>query len=109
MDAEQIARLFHETYEELAPQFGYETREASRKPWKDVPEKNKKLMIAVAEKVFEIKKKQAAEDCVEDCAVVDDNKYLREAVSLLNSMILSGEEHTEESRKIVKQVMEGGE
>jgi len=45
--AQIMAQLFHETYERLAPQFGYETREASRKPWADVPEKNKRLMIAV--------------------------------------------------------------
>ena len=52
MNAEQLAQLFHETYEELAPDFGYKTREASRRPWKDVPEKNKKLMIAVAERIL---------------------------------------------------------
>jgi hypothetical protein len=45
--AEQLARLFHETYERLAPLFGYETREASAVPWEEVPESNKKLMIAV--------------------------------------------------------------
>lgn len=49
----ELARLFHETYETLAPSFGYETREASRKPWEDVPEKNKKLMVAVCEKILE--------------------------------------------------------
>ena len=52
MTAEELARLFHETYEELAPDFDYETRKASRKPWKDVPDRNKKLMIAVAEKIL---------------------------------------------------------
>ncbi len=52
MKAEQLAKLFHETYEFLAPGFGYKTREASAKPWEDVPENNKKLMIAVAEKVL---------------------------------------------------------
>ncbi len=48
MTAEQLAQLFHETYERLAPQFGYETRKESAKPWADVPEQNKQLMIAVA-------------------------------------------------------------
>jgi len=52
MNAIQLAKMFHESYEELAPQFGYETREASRKPWEDVPEKNQKLMIAVAGKIL---------------------------------------------------------
>lgn len=44
--AEEIAKLFHETYERLAPQFGYKTRDASAVPWADVPENNRALMIA---------------------------------------------------------------
>jgi hypothetical protein len=46
-DAEALARRFHETYERLAPEYGYRTREASAVPWDDVPEANKGLMIAV--------------------------------------------------------------
>jgi hypothetical protein len=45
--AEDLARLFHEAYERLAPSFGYETREASRTTWELVPDRNKRLMIAV--------------------------------------------------------------
>jgi hypothetical protein len=48
---EQIAQAFHETYERLAPDFGYKTREASAVPWEDVPDANKRLMIAVASEV----------------------------------------------------------
>src|SRR5579885_673389 len=48
MTPEDIARLFHETYERLAPQFGYETRKESAVAWSDVPAANRKLMIAVA-------------------------------------------------------------
>ena len=48
---EQIAERFHEAYERLAPSFGYETREASAKPWADVPEQNRALMTAVAAEV----------------------------------------------------------
>ena len=50
--ADELAQFFHETYERLAPDHGYETREASAKPWADVPEQNKGLMIAVAEAVL---------------------------------------------------------
>lgn len=46
--SEQLAKLFHETYERLAPSFGYETRQDSAVPWEDVPDRNKRLMIAVA-------------------------------------------------------------
>ena len=46
--AEHLAQLFHETYERLAPSHGYETRKASAKPWSEVPEPNRGLMVAVA-------------------------------------------------------------
>ncbi len=48
-DAELLAKKFHETYERLAPDFGYKTRESSAVKWGDVPEKNKKLMVAVTD------------------------------------------------------------
>jgi len=46
MTKEEAARLFHETYERLAPEYDYKTREASAVPWGDVPEHNRELMIA---------------------------------------------------------------
>lgn len=48
---EFVAREFHDAYECLAPAFGYETREASRKPWAEVPENNRMLMAAVVEEL----------------------------------------------------------
>lgn len=51
-EPEEVARFFHETYERLAPDFGYSTRKDSAVQWKDVPEKNKQLMIAVASEVI---------------------------------------------------------
>lgn len=52
--AAAIARMFHETYERLAPSFGYETRRQSAVPWEQVPEQNKALMIAVAAEVASV-------------------------------------------------------
>jgi hypothetical protein len=51
--AETIAKAFHEAYERLAPEFSYKTREASAVPWDQVPESNKRLMIAVASTLLE--------------------------------------------------------
>lgn len=51
--AEALAQRFHETYERLAPSFGYETREASAKPWADVPQQNRLLMIAVCAEILD--------------------------------------------------------
>jgi hypothetical protein len=57
MTPEQLAQLFHETYERLAPDFNYQTRKASAVPWSDVPESNKKLMIAVAGEILKVMEK----------------------------------------------------
>lgn len=53
MTPEQLAQFFHETYERLAPKYKYETRKESAVPWSEVPDNNKKLMIAVAGEVLE--------------------------------------------------------
>jgi hypothetical protein len=50
--AEGLARLFHETYEYLAPYYDYETRKQSAVPWDDVPANNKALMAATARAVL---------------------------------------------------------
>lgn len=50
--AEDLARFFHETYESLAPTYGWETQAASRTEWGDVPEANRNLMVATAEEVL---------------------------------------------------------
>ena len=50
--AEKVARAFHEAYEQLAPLYGYETRNASAVPWEQVPDNNRELMIAVADQLL---------------------------------------------------------
>jgi di/tripeptidase len=52
MTAEQLAQIFHDHYERLAPEFGYTTRLSSAQPWSEVPEPNKSLMIATARAVM---------------------------------------------------------
>lgn len=49
--AYSLALLFHETYETLAPSFGYETRKETRAF--DAESPNGKLMIAVCERLWE--------------------------------------------------------
>ena len=51
--AEYLAQLFHEYYEEMAPDFDYRTRKASAVPWLDVPENNRNLMIAVCQRLLD--------------------------------------------------------
>jgi hypothetical protein len=53
LTVDALARLFHETYERLAPSFGWETQERSRRDWDDVPAENKALMVAVASEVID--------------------------------------------------------
>jgi hypothetical protein len=52
-NAEKIARAFHEAYERLALKHDYETRMSSRRPWPDVPENNRMLMIDVAKELLD--------------------------------------------------------
>jgi hypothetical protein len=51
--AERIAATFHATYEALAPDHGYRTRESSAVDWRDVPASNKALMIATVQDLLD--------------------------------------------------------
>lgn len=53
MTPEELARLFHETYERLAPQHGYETRPESAVAWEAVPQRNRDLMVATCAVVLD--------------------------------------------------------
>ena len=48
--AEKLARLYHETYENLAPHFDYKTKNETRKF--DPKSNNGKLMIAVCQHIL---------------------------------------------------------
>lgn len=50
--AEALAKRFHDAYEALAPSHNWQTQERSRKPWDEVPEENRKLMVATVKRVF---------------------------------------------------------
>jgi hypothetical protein len=50
--AEWLAKLFHDTYESLAPEYGYRTREASAVTWEEVPAANRALMIATCARIL---------------------------------------------------------
>jgi len=50
-ESKNLARLFHEYYEALAPEFGYETKEETQIFDENSP--NGKLMIAVCKKMIE--------------------------------------------------------
>ena len=49
---EDMAKKFHETYERLAPEFGYATKKDSAVHWDYVPKENKNLMIAVCKELY---------------------------------------------------------
>lgn len=60
-NADSLAKFFHDTYEGIAPDYGYKTREESAVPWSDVPDKNKALMIDVADRILTAHNKAVAE------------------------------------------------
>ena len=87
--SEQIARQFHDTYERLAPQFGYETR-ADTKVF-DPQSQNGRLMIAVCEEVIgelergrDEARKDADEWARSFCAVQVQRDEAREQLRLAN-------------------------
>jgi len=47
----KITQEFHETYERLAPEFGYKTRGETAVPWSEVPMPNRALMYSTVEEV----------------------------------------------------------
>lgn len=51
--AEAMARRWHDTYERLAPAYGYTTRRESARPWHHVPAANRRLMIATAQAILD--------------------------------------------------------
>jgi hypothetical protein len=71
MTPEKLAEMFHESYERLAPSFGYKTRDESSKPWAEVPSSNKHLMVAVAAEI--LKKIRRSQD--ENLEVIRDWKH----------------------------------
>jgi hypothetical protein len=62
----ELARLFHDTYERLAPEFGYSTRPESRVAWDDVPENNRLLMIATAAEILHVIDASAASGSMDE-------------------------------------------
>ncbi len=70
--AEEIAREFHEAYEGLAFVHNYETREASRVPWPDVPKRNRRLMIATVDRLLTLEVIQPGRELAQQLAKVPD-------------------------------------
>lgn len=52
-DGEKLAKQFHESYERLAPDHGYITRQESAKLWEEVPYNNRSLMTAVCQELLD--------------------------------------------------------
>jgi Mg2+ and Co2+ transporter CorA len=71
---EQHARLFHDTYERLAPSFGYETRNDTKQFDPTTP--NGKLMIAVCKEVA-LTIQKAERDAVREIVKKVELKVLR--------------------------------
>lgn len=75
---EDVARMFHEHYERLAPGYGYETRPESRCEWGKVQPELRALMTHVVSEVrVEIEAAVAAER--ERCALIAES-YAERAI-----------------------------
>jgi hypothetical protein len=48
----ELAKLLHELYEQHSKTFGWETQKSCQVDFRDLPEKNKTVMMAVAESIL---------------------------------------------------------
>lgn len=78
-EAEATARLFHETYERLAPSFCYETRKESAVPWEDVPANNRALMVAVVSEVESVRRAKVSGLLIEAHDLIASTGYVGSA------------------------------
>ena len=93
-NASDLAKRFHETYERLAPSMGYETREESAVPWEEVPENNKRLMIAVCAELLPSIPSKKRVSISEECA--EAMFYSRAAINYLDQRINDEDPHYQE-------------
>lgn len=52
IDAEKLAIFMHNTYEKSAKELGWDTQEKCKVEFEDLPEKNRQVMLFVAEEVI---------------------------------------------------------
>lgn len=78
---EKYCELMHDAYERAALGAGWETQQASRKPWADVPEANKATMRAAVRALVPV----VAQDALERSALVWDHQLAPMAAWLRQS------------------------
>lgn len=94
---EELAEKFHEFYEATAPEFGYKTREESAKPWAEVPEQNKGLMIAACAKIMlYLMGKVTGEDLMPDSRVLSPDEVAQEIFKNGTKVIYAIEKNVED-------------
>lgn len=64
IDPVEVAKRFHDVYERLAPQFGYETRPDTKQFDPNTP--NGKLMVAVCGEIGQQLFDEGYDDCVKN-------------------------------------------
>lgn len=52
LKSEDIARVFHEAYERLAPDYAWDTNDSTRVPFDELPSENRELMIHTVSEVM---------------------------------------------------------
>lgn len=52
MQAERLARAFHDAYREHSPEFGYQIRDGADVSYEELPPQNRELMLATSRDVL---------------------------------------------------------
>jgi len=100
-EREKVARAFHDAYERLAPQFGYETREDTREF--DPQSPNGQLMMAVCGEVTAPASVQDAARVLLDADDLDQHLRTENGTMIHNISVLC------ECLRALSQSAEGGE
>jgi len=56
MNEYELAKFIHDTYEKLSKEFGWNTQKSCKVEFKDLPSKNKVVMLGVAIEVLKVLK-----------------------------------------------------
>ena len=60
LNVEECCEIMHDAYEKAAKSAGWETQQASRKPWINVPEANKVTMRAAVSALLDALKEDSS-------------------------------------------------
>lgn len=98
--SERLAKRFHHHYETLAPNFDYQTRKEPAVEWENIPENDRRLMLAVCREVL----KEVDSGILEATQTVTAHEAIK---TMLRAMAMQEGRETEEfhiTQEVARQI-----